>query len=274
MGLVVNSNIASLNAQRSLLNSNNTLQTAFERLSSGKRINTAADDSAGLAISDRLTSKINGLNQAVRNANDGISVAQIAEGAMGEVTAILQRMRDLAVQAANDSLSTADRTSLDNEQSQLATALDDTTNAAKFGSVALLDGSFANKTFQIGADSGDTLGITIAAMSSGSLGVSGASVDLSSNASASTAITTIDTALSTVASERAALGAVQSQLESTIRNLTNVAENTAAARSRILDTDYAAETSELTRSQILQQASTSILAQANAQPQNVLSLLQ
>jgi flagellin len=275
MPLSVNTNIASLTAQRSLLNSQSTLETAFERLSTGKRINSAVDDAAGLAISQTLTSKVNGLNQAVRNTNDGISVVQIAEGALDEVTSILQRMRDLAVQAANDSLSTTERGYLQTEQGKLADALDDVAGAAKFGSTALLDGSFTAKSFQIGADNGDTLSFSIDGISTGALTVSSSGdVSLSTAGLASTAISTIDAALGAVASDRATLGAIQSQLESTVRNLANVAENTAAARSRILDTDYAAETANLTKAQILQQASTAILAQANAQPQSVLSLLQ
>ena len=273
MPLSVNTNIASLTAQRSLSNSQSTLETAFERLSTGKRINSAVDDAAGLAISQTLTSKVNGLNQAVRNTNDGISVVQIAEGALDEVTSILQRMRDLAVQAANDSLSTTERGYLQTEQGKLADALDDVAGAAKFGSTALLSGSFNAKSFQIGADNGDTLSFSIDGISTGSLSVSSSGdVSLSTAALASTAISTIDAALGAVASDRATLGAIQSQLESTVRNLANVAENTAAARSRILDTDYAAETANLTKAQI--RASTAILAQANAQPQSVLSLLQ
>jgi flagellin len=275
MPLSVNTNIASLTAQRSLSTSQSTLESAFERLSTGKRINSAVDDAAGLAISQTLTSKVNGLNQAIRNANDGTSVVQIAEGALDEVTTILQRMRDLAVQAANDSLSTTERGYLQTEQGKLADALDDVAGAAKFGTTSLLDGNYAGKVFQIGADSGDTLTVTIDGISTGALSVSSTGdVSLSTAALASTAISTIDTALGAVASDRATLGAIQSQLESTVRNLANVAENTAAARGRILDTDYAAETANLTKAQILQQASTAILAQANAQPQSVLALLQ
>lgn len=275
MPLSVNTNIASLTAQRSLLNTQSSLETAFERLSTGKRINSSVDDAAGLAISQTLTSKVNGLNQAVRNANDGVSVVQIAEGALDEVTTILQRMRDLAVQAANDSLSTTERGYLQTEQGKLADALDDVAGAAKFGTTSLLDGTFAAKTFQVGADNGDTLSFSIDGISTGTLSVSSSGdVSLSTAALASAAISAIDTALGAVASDRATLGAIQSQLESTVRNLSNVAENTAAARSRILDTDYAAETANLTKAQILQQASTAILAQANAQPQSVLSLLQ
>ena len=275
MPLSVNTNVASLTAQRSLLNSQSALETAFERLSTGKRINSAVDDAAGLAIGQTLASKVSGLNQAIRNANDGISVVQIAEGALDEVTTILQRMRDLAVQAANDSLGTTERGYLDDEQSALADALDDVVGAAAFGDTALLDGTFQTQVFQIGADAGDTLSINIDTVSAVQLLVTAGAIDLTTSAaSRSNGIAAIDTALGSVAGFRASLGAVQSQLESTIRNLANVAENTAAARSRIMDTDYAAETANLTKAQILQQASTAILAQANAQPQSVLALLQ
>ena len=274
MALSVNTNIASLSAQRALNSSQGTLETAFERLSTGKRINSAVDDAAGLAISTTLGSRVSGINQAIRNTNDGISVVQIAEGALDEVTNILQRMRDLAVQAANDSLGSSERTYLDTEQSNLASALDDVTGAAKFGSTALLDGTFSSKSFQIGAEDGDTLSITIDTATAAFLNVTAGDIDLSSAAAASDAIAAIDTALGTVSADRAGLGAVQSQLESTVRNLANVAQNTAAAQSRIVDTDYAAETANLTKAQILQQASTAILAQANAQPQSVLALLQ
>ena len=276
MPLSVNTNLASLTAQRSLSNSQSTLETAFERLSTGKRINSAVDDAAGLAISQTLTSKVNGLNQAVRNANDGISIVQIAEGALDEVTTILQRMRDLAVQSANDSLSGTERAYLDTEADKLESALNDVVGAAKFGSTSLLGGGFASgKTFQVGADNGDTMTITINTVSAATLTVEDADIVLGgTSGQAQTAISVIDAALAQVASDRASLGAVQSQLESTVRNLANVAENTAAARGRILDTDYAAETANLTKAQILQQASTAILAQANAQPQSVLALLQ
>ena len=269
MPLSVNTNIASLSAQRALSNSQGTLETAFERLSTGKRINSAVDDAAGLAISTTLGSRVSGINQAIRNTNDGISVVQIAEGSLDEVTNILQRMRDIAVQAANE------RNYLDTEQSNLASALDDVAGAAKFGTTALLGGGFSSgKTFQIGAEDGDTLSISIDTISASTLTVAAGSITLTSAALASDAIAAIDTALNAVAADRAGLGAIQSQLESTVRNLANVAENTAAAQSRIVDTDYAAETANLTKAQILQQASTAILAQANAQPQAVLALLQ
>ena len=277
MPLSINTNIASMTAQRSFLQSNNALEQAFERLSTGKRVNSAMDDAAGLAIGKDLESRVRGLEQAVRNVNDGISMVQIVEGAFDEVTTIVQRMRDLAVQAANGSLSTTERNYLDSEQGKLATALDNVMNQAKFGNVDLADGSGVSVVIQSGAETSD---LTTLALTSGSddsasnLSLTAANIDITTAAGALTSITAIDTALNTIAGQRATLGAQQSQLESTVRNLANVAENTAAAAGRIMDTDYAAETANLTKAQILQQAATSVLAQANAQPQAILSLLQ
>jgi flagellin len=353
------------------------LRQPFERLSTGKRVNSASDDAAGLAIGKDLESRVRGLNQAIRNVNDGISMVQIAEGAMDEATTILQRMRDLAVQAANDSLGAVERGYLNTEHDKLATTLGAALDQAKFNEQDLIgDSSATNITIQSGADAGDTTSISITGLSEVALEVAGADIDLTGATSrgdalqfdtsglsfnsttltitvdgvvftatqalgagndethaddlifkdangvalgatldgtvankitinftdkaqhsvvtisdgtnttangtettsgidnASYAIATIDRALSIVAGQRAELGAFQQQLESTVRNLANVAENTAAAQGRIMDTDYAAETANLTKAQILQQAATSILAQANAQPQSVLSLLQ
>ena len=278
MPLSINTNIASMTAQRSFLNSNAALEQSFERLSTGKRINSASDDAAGLAIGKDLESRVSGLNQAVRNVNDGISMVQILEGAYDEATTIVQRMRDLAVQAANGSLATAERAYLDTEQSKLATSLDSVMAQAKFGSVDLADGGTVTVVIQSGSEIADltTLSMTTASNDdAAAMGISGANIDIgTTQAKALTSITALDTALTTIATQRAALGAQQSQLESTVRNLSNVAENTAAAAGRIMDTDYAAETANLTKAQILQQAATSILAQANAQPQAVLALLQ
>ena len=389
MPLSINTNIASMTAQRAMLNSNSALETSFERLSTGKRVNSAVDDAAGLAIGKELESRVSGLNQAIRNVNDGISMVQIAEGSLDEVTTILQRMRDLAVQASNDSLSSDERGYLESEHTALAAALDDALGQAKFNGQALIDQDGTSFTIQSGADNSDEVvlsldgltdsvlrvapadvtlnaaraervvfddfaygdvgtytvtmtsgggNVTIAGTTSGSETISDLATELSTAAntagaggtnagisfavvdgqlvgtfdntgsqaatysaysiassglnatddaaaliyrgtanaqeSAQLAISEIDTALTTVASDRASLGALQSQLESTVRNLANVAENTAAAAGRIMDTDYAAETANLTKAQILQQAATSILAQANAQPQAVLTLLQ
>ena len=275
MPLSISTNVASLSAQRSFMNSNAALETAFERLSTGKRVNSSVDDAAGLAIGKNLEARVSGLNQAIRNTNDGISMVQIAEGAMDEATSILQRMRDLAVQAANDSMGTAERTFLETESDKLITALENAFDQATFNGIDLIDTDGAvGLTFQVGADNGDTLAVSIDSLSGAALTVEDDDLDFDSAANASAAIGKIDTALSTIYSDRATLGAIQAQMESTVRNLANVAENTAAATGRIMDTDYAAETANLTKAQILQQAATSILAQANAQPQSVLALLQ
>ena len=389
MPLSINTNIASMTAQRSFLNSNQALEQAFERLSTGKRVNSAVDDAAGLAIGKDLESRVSGLNQAVRNVNDGISMVQIAEGTLDEVTTILQRMRDLAVQASNGSLSTTEQGYLDSEHAKLATSLGQAIDQAKFnGTDIVSDTAQTTITIHSGADASDTttlnfkalteqllsvdatvidldgtvsqgevttissitvadeaavytltvdgvvytsastdanmntlnsalmaataddgtvLGDLFTASNTGTTGASGnllltrrvagdrttsdftlaiasgGSTNFAAGSDATTtagtsqatdAITAIDAALATVASERATLGATQAQLESQVRNLANVAENTSAAAGRIMDTDYAAETANLTKAQILQQAATSVLAQANAQPQAVLALLQ
>ena len=379
MPLSINTNVASISAQRSFFNSNAALETAYERLSTGKRINSSVDDAAGLAIGKDLESRVRGLNQAIRNVNDGISMVQISEGTLDEVTSILQRMRDLAVQASNGSLSDTERGYLDTEHSKLATTLEKVVDQAKFNDKDLIDYDGTSFSIQSGADSGDSTTITIDGVSDSILAVGANDITLdaaqkervvfddfvlgadgvytvtvtaagggtstiatddetfsdmaalatelntktsdyvfstedgrlvatyvasgngtntnfaiagdggtsatadssaliyngttTSIASASAAITVIDTALASVAEDRAKLGATQAQLESTVRNLANVAENTAAAQGRIMDTDYAAETANLTKAQILQQAATSVLAQANAQPQSVLALL-
>ena len=279
MPLSISTNIASLSAQRSFLTSNAALETSYERLASGKRINSSSDDAAGLAIAVDLSSRVSGTNQAIRNVNDGISMVQIMEGTYDEVTSILQRMRDMAVQAANGSLSTTEKGYLETEQNNLVTALDAAINQARFSSTDLATedsgGTSLDTTvsIQAGAGTGDVVSVTVSSATAGSASALGVStVNLSSDGTA--AIGTIDTALTRVATQRATLGAYQAQLESTVRNLANVAENTAAAAGRIMDTDYAAETANLTKAQILQQAATSVLAQANAQPQAVLSLLQ
>lgn len=277
MPLSINTNIASMTAQRSFLNSNSSLEQAFERLSTGKRVNSAVDDAAGLAIGKDLESRVSGLNQAVRNVNDGISMVQILEGAYDEVTTIVQRMRDLAVQAANESLTSTERAYLDSEQEKLVTALDSVMDQAKFGNVDLATGSTVNVTIHSGAEAADTITLAMTTSSNDNadaLSIDATDVNLTTTAGATSAIGDLDTALNTIAAQRSALGSQQSQLESVVRNLANVAENTAAAAGRIMDTDYAAETANLTKAQILQQAATSILAQANAQPQAVLSLLQ
>ena len=273
MALSINTNVASLNAQRNLGASQSSLGTAMQRLSSGMRINSAKDDAAGLAISNRMTSQVRGLNQAVRNANDGISLAQTAEGAMNEITNILQRMRELSVQSASDTNNDTDRTSIQAEVKDLVAEIDRIASTTEFNDTKLLSGGFSNKVVQVGAKGGgaNEIKISIAAMTAGTLSVSGLSV--SAQASASTAINTIDEAITKVDTARGTLGAVQNRLESTIANLSNVSENVSAARSRILDADIAQETSNMTKFNILQQAGVSILAQANQAPQLALSLL-
>jgi len=271
MALVVNSNIASLNSQRQLNNSTNELQTNYQRLSSGKRINSAKDDAAGLQISSRLTAQINGLNQASRNANDGISLAQTAEGALDEYTNSLHRMRTLAVQSSNGSNNSTDRAALNAEFSELSVELTRISVDTEFGGVKLLDTSY-NEAFQIGANKGQTITIQISAnLSAGGVSVS---QGVSTFTKAQSVIAKIDAALATVNGVRADLGAKQNRFSSIIRSNDNTAENVSASRSRIEDTDFAKETASLARSSVLQQASSSMLAQANQQPQIALSLLQ
>jgi len=275
MALTINTNIASLNAQRNLSTSQNALNTSMQRLSSGLRINSAKDDAAGLAISNRMTSQIRGMNQAMRNANDGISLAQVAEGAMGETTNMLQRMREIAIQAANDTNSVEDRASLQGEVDQLALEIQRIAETASFNGAILLDGSAGNMTFQVGSEGGlaNQIVVDVSAleMTSDELGVD--NLVVTTQAGVTAALASLDAAISLVDTGRATMGAVQSRFESTIANLSNISENMSAARSRILDADIAQETSNMTKQNILQQAGVSILAQANQAPQLALSLL-
>lgn len=275
MALFVNTNVSALNAQRQLINSGKSLDTAFQRLSSGFRINSAADDAAGLQISNRLTAQIQGLDQAVRNANDGISLSQVAEGAMDEITNALQRIRVLAVQSQNGINSSADRIALQKEVSALKAEISRIAVTTQFGGVKLLDGKYSS-TFLVGANAGQTISVNISRAGGGfgSSGLGIAGLSISSLAGASRALASIDSAINIIDSKRADLGAIQNRFQSTIRNLSNIVENISAARSRIKDTDFAKETADLTRAQILQQASTTILSQANQRPQAALSLLQ
>jgi flagellin len=275
MALFVNTNVSALNAQRQLINSGKSLDTAFQRLSSGFRINSAADDAAGLQISNRLTSQINGLDQAIRNANDGISLSQVAEGAMDEITNALQRIRVLAVQSQNGINSSSDRIALQKEVSALKAEISRIAATTQFGGVKLLDGRYSS-TFLVGANAGQTISVNISRAGGGfgSSGLGIAGLSISSLAGASRALSSIDSAINVIDSKRADLGAIQNRFQSTIRNLSNIVENISAARSRIKDTDFAKETADLTRAQILQQASTTILSQANQRPQAALSLLQ
>ncbi len=379
MPQIINTNIASLNAQRNLNASQSSLATSLQRLSSGLRINSAKDDAAGLAISERFTAQIRGLNQAARNANDGISLSQTAEGALGEITNNLQRIRELAVQARNATNSTTDRAALNTEAQQLKAEIDRVAATTSFNGVKLLDGSFTNAAFQVGANVGETITVSglvnaqsaalgtsnvaqytgaaataFTAITAGDLTINGTSVggiaadtnaanraasiaaavnsvsgttnvyatvlnstqvtltnssggtvtiahagasstaattgltagatasaastgfaalDISSVAGADTAMTQMDAALTAVNTARATLGAVQNRFMSTVANLQTASENLSASRSRIQDTDFAAETANLTKAQILQQAGTAMLAQANALPNSVMTLL-
>ncbi|XOV79334.1 MAG: flagellin [Aestuariibacter sp.] len=275
MGLFVNTNVSSLNSQRQLFNSGQALTTSFERLSSGFRINRSADDAAGLQITDRFTSQIQGLNQSVRNANDAISLVQTTEGALAESITSLQRIRQLSIQAQNGINSSADKTALQQEVTALISELSRIATDTQFAGVNVLDGTFS-AAFQVGANAGQQISVNLSSTNGSSFGASGlgvSTVDITTEAGASAALTAIDTAISTIGAQRASLGALQNRFQSTIRNISNVAENLSAAKSRIKDTDFAVETAELTRNQIIQQASTTILAQANQRPQSALSLL-
>ncbi len=275
MPQVINTNIMSLNTQRALNMSQGSMQTSLERLSSGLRINRAKDDAAGLAISERFTAQIRGLEQANRNANDGISMLQTAEGAMAEIANSLQRMRELAVQSINDTVSAADKASLDDEYQALASEIIRNTDSTQFNGVKVI-GSGGTLTFQIGFEADANNQVTVStfdvATASGIQSATGGKI--STKSAASGMVGAIDTALNKLSEIRADFGAAQNRLESTIRNNANIIENQSAARSRILDADFARETANLTRTQILQQAGTAMLAQANQLPQNVLSLLQ
>ncbi|MBQ4862010.1 flagellin [Pseudoalteromonas sp. MMG013] len=319
MALFVNTNVSALNAQRQLTNSGNELDTSFKRLSSGLRINSAADDAAGLQITDRLQSQILGLGQGNRNANDGISLAQTAEGAMDEMTSMFQRIRTLSQQAANGSNTDEDRLAIQEEIQQLASEVNRVASDTTFGGQNLLDGTYA-ANFQVGADAVQTIGFSmqdvggtanslqanngftlsgiagIAAavggsnlqtLASGVSAISGVAnaytfsgtfqagtISVSSQANAQAVFAGMDAMIAVVDKKRAELGAVQNRFQSTIRNQANISENLASAKSRIKDADFALETAMLTKNQILQQASQTILGQANQRPQAALSLLQ
>ena len=278
MSMFVNTNVSSLNAQRQLFDVSNSLSTSFERLSSGFRINSAADDAAGLQITDRMTSQIQGLNQAVRNANDAISLSQTAEGALSETTTALQRIRSLAIQSQNGINSSADRVALQKEVSALRTEISRIATDTQFGNVNILDGNFSAK-FLVGANAGQTISVNLSSTNLGSIsgfsatGLGITTNDVSTAAGASSLLSDIDAAISGIGAVRADLGALQNRFQSTIRNLSNISENLSSARSQIRDTDFATETAELTRNQIIQQASTTVLSQANQRPQAALSLL-
>jgi len=302
MAIFVNSNISSLNAQRQMTKSSDLLDTAFQRLSSGLRINSARDDAAGMQIASRLTGQIAGLTQGNRNANDGISLAQTAEGSLDEMTSMFQRMRTLAGQAANGSNTDADRAALQLEARELGEEVNRIANDTTFGGQNLLDGTYSAE-FQVGADANQVISLTMTTVSSAAgssvsidsftvSGIAGAASNISglsagadnafANASgisftsvgeAQDILAAVDAMIGAIDAKRAELGAKQNRFSSTIRNQANMIENVSAARSRVQDADFAAETAQLTKAQILQQASTSILSQANQRPQSALSLL-
>nr|AFK73937.1 flagellin protein FliC5 [Candidatus Magnetococcus massalia]CRH07698.1 flagellin [Candidatus Magnetococcus massalia] len=272
MALYINTNVSSLNAQRKLADSTNSLSKTYERLSSGLRINGAADDAAGLSISTRMTAQIRGLNQASRNANDAISMIQTAEGALNETEAALQRMRELAVQASNETYTSSDRSDMQAELSQLISEIGRIATDTSFNGQNLLSAGFS-ATMLVGAYSGKTITVSITGAEAGDIGVSGLNISATTGTSAMAAITTIDAAIDSVSDLRSKLGAYQNRFEAVISNLDNVSERTTQSKSRIMDADIAQETANLTRNAILQQAGTSILAQANQQPQLALSLL-
>ena len=286
MALTVNTNTTSLNVQKNLNRASDALSTSMQRLSSGLKINSAKDDAAGLQISNRMSSQIRGNTQAIQNANDGISVAQTAEGALQASTDILQRMRELAVKARNGTNGTADQTATNAEFAQMSDEITRISAATNLNGKNLLDGSAGTVTLQVGANTGSANHIDLVLSSkfdavslsvgSGTVVLTGTSGTAAGSASVNidNAITAIDAAIASIGATRANLGASQNRLTSTISNLQNITENTTAAQGRVQDTDFAAETANLTKQQTLQQASTSVLAQANQLPSAVLKLLQ
>ncbi len=274
MAAIINTNIASLNAQRNLSSSQASLQTSLQRLSSGLRVNSAKDDAAGLAIATRMDSQVRGMNVAIRNSNDAISFSQTGEGALGKVTDALQRMRELAVQSANATNGTTDRANLDTEFKELQAEVTRITGQTKFNGNDVLAGG--TNTYQVGSATTDTIDVVTTDLTDAAALTAiaaGATIDITDAAKSTAAMTAIDSALDEVNTERAKFGAVQNRFESVVSNLQVSVENLSAAKSRIMDADFAAETANLTRGQILQQAGTAMLAQANSIPNGVLSLL-
>ncbi len=266
MALMINTNVVSMNAQRNLAASQSSLATSMERLSSGLRVNSAKDDAAGLAIADRMNAQVRGITVAIRNANDGISLSQTAEGALATMTDALQRMRELAVQAQNGTNSTSDRANLDTEYQQLSSEITRVATQTKFNGKAIVGASAGANVFQVGANNGDTLTVITTTITT----VGGS---LTTAANASTAVSALDAKLDAITSNRATYGAAMSRFQFAISNLSITQENQAAARGRIVDADFAHETANLSRAQILQQAGTAMVAQANQLSSNVMSLL-
>ncbi|MEM6584381.1 MAG: flagellin [Pseudomonadota bacterium] len=269
---VINTNISALRAQTASTDAQNRLDNAFERLSTGRRINSARDDAAGLSIATNFTSDIRGVNQGIRNANDGIALAQTAEGALEEVTNLLQRVRELAIQSQNGTLDNTDRGFLDTEVTELSEQIDDILSNTEFNGISLFGtSSGADVTVSIQLDAGRSVDITSTAIDTTNLDAAG--LDVSTASDAATAITNVDAGLQAVNTTRSSLGAGQNRLQAAINNLTATATNLSDARSRIEDADFGAESTALAKAQILSQASTAILSQANQSQQNVLSLL-
>jgi flagellin len=273
MALSINTNAVSLNAQRNLSMSQSSLSTSMQRLSSGLRVNSAKDDAAGLAIAERMNAQVRGNTVAIRNSNDAISLSQTAEGAIGKVGDMLQRMRELAVQSANATNGTTDRANLDAEYQQLGAEIGRTLTNTRFNGLAILGGDAGAQVFQVGANATDTVTVTTNNMSTDADITGATGGNITSAANATTALGQLDTALSAINEERAMYGAVQNRFDAIISTLQVATENESAARGRIMDADFATETANLSRSQILQQAGTAMVAQANQLPQNVLALI-
>ena len=269
--MIINHNMNALNAHRNMTGNTATAGKSMEKLSSGLRINRAGDDAAGLAISEKMRGQIRGLDQASRNSQDSISLIQTAEGALNETHSILQRMRELAVQGANDTNVTVDRSAIKAEIDQLSSEITRISSQTEFNEQKLLDNTFAGKQFQVGANKGQTISLSISGMSATSLKVDSLAVDTVANAN--TAISSISSAITKVSTERSKLGALQNRLEHTINNLGTASENLTAAESRVRDVDMAKEMMTFSKNNILQQAAQAMLAQANQQPQGVLQLL-
>ena len=269
--MVVQHNMQAVNTNRMLGGNVKAVAKATEKLSSGYAVNRAADDAAGLSISEKMRNQIRGINQAVKNSEDGVSLIQTAEGNMNEIHSILQRMGELATKAANDVNASEDRKAIKDEMTELTNEINSISSKAAFNGTKLLTGKYTGKQLQVGANAGENMKISIAKMNAGSLGVSGLSV--SSHANASNAMSKITSAIKTVSAARSLLGAKQNRLEYTINNLENYSENLTAAESQIRDTDMASEMTKYTKNNILQQAAQSMLAQANQSTQGVLSLL-
>ncbi|MBF0138810.1 MAG: flagellin FliC [Magnetococcales bacterium] len=282
MALSINTNLSSIFAQNKLTKSTNQLGKTFERLSSGLRINKSSDDAAGMSISTRMSAQVRGVNQAIRNTNDAISAVQVAEGALNETTSALQRIRELTVQAASDTSYSTDRSDIQKELNQMVYEIQRIATQTTFNKQKVLNGSYLGKKFQVGADGAQTITMSILNTSVVKLGINSTTVKVFSagqtaaklQSMANSLIAVVDRALDSVSDIRATLGAYQNRFEAVIANLSNMSENTTAARSRIVDADIATETANLTRNSILQQAGTAILAQANQQPQIALKLLQ